>query len=162
MSDAQTAPENAAPTSLADLIDQLQEVSEPPAISMFPQTVGWVVVAAIACAVLCWFAVRQYRMYQANAYRRAALFEMTFLTDNPAELATLLRRTALVAYGRPTVAGLQGADWVEFLKDSLGSASFDEQAARTLTAAPYRPTMASPDLMQFALHWVKHHKVGPN
>lgn len=151
-----TSPET--PESLISLLDQLQDVPEPTPISLFPQTVGWLVLLGILLVISGWGAWRWYRTYQANAYRRAALAEITAAENDPATLESILRRAAITAFGREQVAGVHGPAWVAFLRQALPKREFDENLAATLAAAPYRPTEPSADLTQFVQDWIRHHE----
>lgn len=139
---------------LVELMDLLHDVPVPPRVPMWPQTWGWAVVAVIVLAVLRW-AVRTLRArHAANAYRRAALTELAQAGDDPAAIAAILRRTALVAFPRADVAGLTGSDWLEFLNEQVPGCGFTD----TLTSAPYRPTTPDPALAKSAQIWIRQHR----
>ena len=133
--------------SLVDLIGQLQDIVEPPVVSMAPQTWGWLVLAGLLVAALAsggWAFVRHRR---ATAWRRAALAELAGLAPgleagDPAALAglqTLLRRVALVVFPRVQVARLTGEAWTGFLARTGGQFG---TLGQTLAEAPYRPAAA--------------------
>lgn len=145
-------------TSLIDLLDQLVVPDPPPPVSMMPQTVGWAVVGALLAAMAVLVLWRMISRYRVNAYRRAALAELAQAADDPAQVAEILRRTALVAYDRRLVAGLQGMDWIAFLERTEG-ASWNDALRPLLLDAPYRGnTRASPDLTARVARWIKAHK----
>ncbi|MBO9406274.1 DUF4381 domain-containing protein [Shimia sp. R9_1] len=146
---------------LVGLINQLAEVPEPAPVSMIPQTVGWAVLAgALGLALLGW-AWRIWRHYQANAYRREALAALDAAASDAAAISTILKRAALTAYGRTSVAALSGDDWLRFLDKTGGAAEggFVKGAGRILAAAAYRPepVAAGPDLQALARHWIRNH-----
>lgn len=145
--------------TLAGLIGDLAEPAMPPPVPLIPQTWGWAVLAALVLAGLAWAVWLGYRHRKANAYRRAALAELAG-TQSAADMAVLLRRTALAAYPRAQVAGLTGRDWLGFLGQSGGQA-FPEAAGAELLSAPYRPgqATASAELRAAVRHWVSHHQV---
>ncbi len=144
--------------SLVDLLNMLEPAPEPSPISMTPQTWGWAVLAVLLLIVL--FAavsvVRKHR--RANAYRRAALAELSVPDVPSAKIAEVLRRTALAAYPRDQVAGLYGDEWIKFLKQSSDMPSLNQELSHALTEAPYKATHSNEDLTQMARHWVKSHK----
>jgi hypothetical protein len=130
--------------SLVDLLDQLQDIVEPPPVSMMPQTWAWAVLAGILLLALgfgLWACLRHRR---ATAWRRAALAELRTLAPalevgDPAALArlqTLLRRVALVTAPRPDVAPLTGNAWAGYLAQTGGDFG---PLAPALADAPYRP-----------------------
>jgi hypothetical protein len=158
-------PEPQPADSLVDLLDQLQDVLEPPPVSMVPATWGWAVLALLllgAAALAAWAWLRHRR---ATAYRRAALAELHALApalergdpDTLAALERLLRRTALAAFPRAEVATLTGDAWLAFLdRTGGGFAGFGP----ALAAAPYAPAPPAVDgraVLRAARHWIAHH-----
>lgn len=142
--------------SLVGLINQLAEVPDPAPVSMMPQTVGWLVLAVIVLAVAAWRGWRMWRRYRANAYRRAALKALERAADDPAAVSGILKRAAMVAYGRRRVAGLSGQAWVAFLAET-GAGEFGDT---TLARAAYQrvPAVADAQLLAAARAWVTSHK----
>ncbi|WP_294226711.1 DUF4381 domain-containing protein [uncultured Shimia sp.] len=142
--------------SLVGLLNQLAEVPDPMPVSMVPQTAGWLVLLAAVMAVLAWRGWRLWQHYQANAYRRAALKALSASGDDPVVISGILKRAAMVAYGRRRVAGLSGQAWVAFLAET-GAAQFDDTA---LFSAAYQkaPGQSDPQLATAAREWVKSHK----
>ena len=146
---------------LVGLLDLLEPVPEPPAVSMIPQTPGWIVVGVLL-ALLIWWGLRRYLHHRrANAYRRAALMELPETQDDPVRIAALLRRTALVAFPRASVAGLHGAGWLQFLEDSFSGSGFVDGPGQVIADAPYRGGQADPELTVLARDWIRHHARGP-
>jgi hypothetical protein len=150
--------------NLVDLLAQLGDIETPPPVSMLPATSAWAVVAALVLALLglgLWAWLRHRR---ATAYRRAALAELhdlapALVADDPAalaRLATLLRRTALVAFPRAEVATLAGPDWLAFLART--GADFGP-AGPALAAAPYTrpPAFDGKAALAAARRWIRHH-----
>lgn len=90
----------------------------------------------LACLLQCGGAA--VRRYRADRYRREALAELAALrTLEAAErfrrLTDLLRRTAIAAYGRPTVAALEGETWWRFLERTAPGNRFDAPMLMVLT-----------------------------
>lgn len=143
--------------SLVGLLNQLAEVPDPAPVSMVPQTAGWLVLAGIVLVVAVWRGWRMWQHYRANAYRRAALKALERAADDPAAVSGILKRAAMVAYGRRRVAGLSGQAWVTFLSET-GAGHFQETA---LVSAAYQsgPAAADPQLLAAARQWVTSHKV---
>ena len=67
---------------------------------------------------------------------------MLFSGDEPAgltaELALLVRRTALSTFPREHVAALAGPAWLAFLDRTNGGHEFSQGPGRILETAPYR------------------------
>jgi hypothetical protein len=155
--------------NLPELIDQLHDITVPPPVSYMPETIGWgvVVVVLVACIALlaAWIIARRRK----DRYRRAALQELSAIERQAnagdvehagAEIAALVRRTALAAFPRDEVAHLYGEDWKAFLtrksSKELG-AGID-----ALIAAPYKPSNTAidmADLARSAKRWIEHHSV---
>ncbi|MCV6584862.1 MAG: DUF4381 domain-containing protein [Marinibacterium sp.] len=150
-----TEPAAELPENLVDLLNKLIEPPPPDPVAMWPQTWGWAVLAVLGLGLALRCLWRWHRRYRANAYRRAALNELQGLSD-AAEIAALLRRTALAGFARRDVAGLSGPDWIAFLSRSGG---FPQALGADLLAAPYRAgvTPASDDLRAAARRWIVTH-----
>lgn len=148
-----------APVNLVDLMDMLVEPPEPQPVSMLPQTGGWVVLGILLALALCWAIWRGVKHWRANAYRRAALVELSAAGDDPAVIAAILRRAALAAWPRARVAGLTGADWLGFLDASGGSNQFRDGPGAALARAPYSGEQQVPGLSKLAADWVRAHRV---
>ncbi|WP_108663625.1 DUF4381 domain-containing protein [Acuticoccus kandeliae] len=147
--------------NLVDYINRLAEPPVPAPVPLTPETGGWVVLAillALALLALVWWVVRRRR---ANAYRRAALIALAAAGDDPAEIAAILRRTALAAWPRTRVASLTGEAWLGFLDASGGDGAFKAGPGRAIVEAPFRADAApAPGLAEAAEQWVRHHRHG--
>lgn len=101
------------PGSLANLADLVL----PPAISFWPPAAGvWIVggAAAMGLAVTGW---RRWQRYRADAYLRRAHAELGE-ASSVEQISSVLKRAAMVAYGRERVASLTGAGWSAFLRET--------------------------------------------
>ncbi|WP_170463582.1 DUF4381 domain-containing protein [Ruegeria arenilitoris] len=144
--------------SLVDLLDMLEPAPPPDPVSMVPQTWGWVVLAVLVAGLIA-IGVHVYlRHRRMNAYRREALIELAAAKDNPAKIAEILRRAALVAFPRNQVAGLHGDEWISFLTQTSDNMHFSDADTHTLTAAPYTTIPANPELTKLAQRWITSHK----
>ena len=143
--------------TLIDLLDLLEPVPEPPQISLWPQTAGWVWLGLAVMCVVAWLSRSWLKSRRANAYRRAALKEIAAAGDDPAALTVIVRRAALAGYPRTEVAGLYGEDWLAFLDEAYGGTGFREGPGRLLATAPYTPARSAPDLASLVALWVRHH-----
>lgn len=153
-------PDGSVPAdSLVGLINQLAEVPQPPPVPMVPQTLGWLVLALMCLAALGLWGLRLLRRHRANAYRRAALRALAAAGDDAAEISAILKRAAMVAYGRRRVAGLSGADWLAFLAETAPKAGFASRGA-AFGSATYRcdPPPPDPALTELAQAWLRQHR----
>jgi Ca-activated chloride channel family protein len=147
--------------NLVELLGQLEPVPEPVRVAMTPQTPGWIVLGLAVLGLVLWAAVILLRRHRSNAYRRAAMAELNVLSrtgNNPAEIAVLLRRTALAAYPRHQVASLHGDTWLRFLDAHFPGDGFCRGPGRDLAAAPWRPVEADPALTALARVWILTHQ----
>lgn len=108
---------SADPGDLANLAD----LTLPPAISFWPPAAGvWILggATAAALAVAGW---RAWERYRADAYlrRAAAEIEAAALAGNaPGAVSAVLKRAAMVTYGRERVASLTGPAWTSFIVET--------------------------------------------
>jgi hypothetical protein len=73
-------------------------------------------------------------------------------------IAELVKRTALAAYPRDTVASLYGKTWSEFL---VASANHDKRVAAgadELASAAWSPDAGGPYLVPAARRWIRVHR----
>lgn len=160
-----TSPANTNPAAgeetLPDMIAQLVPPPEPPAIPMWPATPLAKGLCALLLLILLLFIWRQIQTYRANAYRRAALAELRQSEGDAAQIAAILRRTALAAYPREEVAALTGEHWLEFLNQHYPGNAFEGEVGRELLHSPYRKTTShkSDALVQATQDWIRHHKL---
>ena len=165
----------AAPPVVDSRLSQLQEIPLPAAVPYIPATVGWIVVAVlllIAAGVVCWLIVRHRRR---NAYRREALEELALIESNLTQqsaqpgltnVPALLKRTAIAASSRETVASLSGDEWLRFLDRTMNGDAFEKGAGRCLPRLAYAlapPTDMTPDeqqaLIALSRRWIRTHRV---
>ena len=154
---------------LMGLLDRLAPIPEPPAVSLWPQTAGWIWVGFFFGIGTIWLIRMAMIRWRANAYRRAALREIAAADGMPAVLAEILRRTALVAFSRSEVAGLHGGDWLEFLDRSGGasrgaeSRAFRDGIGSRLARAPYDSEASwsaqeTEEAKALCIGWIRHHR----
>lgn len=158
------------PASLANLHDIV--VPEP--VSLWPLAPGWYGLAWVfLVALVCWagWRLRQWRL---NRYRRVALAELEQLEAaayDPSrriavlgELPTLVKRVALAAWPRETVASLSGPSLLAFLDDTGRTQAFQVGPGKVLPALAYDVRMAAAlddehiaSLFDAVRGWVKRH-----
>jgi Domain of unknown function (DUF4381) len=144
----------------ADL-SKLHDFYYPPPISWKPQTIGWYTLFAVLALALMWFAYHAVRRWHHNRYRRLALKE---LPNTPPELlSALLKRTALAAWPRDTIASLTGSRWLAFLTRTSSLDSFQHLPGSHIEEIALSPTPRSPDeerrLRDLAAKWIRRHRV---
>ncbi len=144
--------------TLIELLDLLEPVPEPPPVSLWPQTAGWIVLGLVIAAGVAWLVHRRHSAWRSNAYRREALREIAAAGNDPVALAAILRRTALAAYPRDRVAGLHGPAWLEFLDGTGDTTAFTDGPGKAIAIAPYAPRETEPDIAAPVAAWVRRHR----
>ncbi|GEM_PF-1664563 len=77
-----------------------------------------------------------------------------------AEFSELLRRVAMARYGREACAGLQGAEWLEWLEANDPKGFSWTDTGKVLLSLPYAPPQAAtnteemPALFRALRHWI--------
>jgi hypothetical protein len=124
----------------ADWLSQLAPAHAPPPPGWWPPAPGWWGVALLLILLLAAL-VYAWRRRPAPRPRRIALRELDRLetltddTELARALQDLLRRYAVAAYGRATVAGLDGAAWLAFVVERGGTELAGESGRALLRTA---------------------------
>ncbi|MGI9491634.1 MAG: DUF4381 domain-containing protein, partial [Geminicoccaceae bacterium] len=127
-------------------------------VSLWPATAGWIWLGIFLTIGVTMFARRWLRHRRANAYRRTALKELDAAGDDPALIASILRRTALAAFPRAKTASLYGADWLAFLDAAYGGAGFRDGPGQAIAKAPYAKADDQTSVAALAAEWVRRHR----
>lgn len=144
--------------NLPQLIDLLEPVPQPDTVSMLPQTAGWIwlgLFGLIGIGIAVWRAVLWRKQ---TAYRRAALKELKTFSEDPDQLASLVRRTALSAYPRAEIASLHGRDWLSFLDSTYDGSAFLDGPGKCLADSPYRKEVSTAGAKEAVRIWIKTHR----
>ena len=112
---------------------------------IFPLGAGWRIVfyAVLGLTVLGWLIYHSPRMKRRQeAFEAFGAMRRAFLSDGDASalagaLSVLMRRVALSRFGRDGTAGLNGREWIDFLKQT--GADLDERDERLLAEQAYAP-----------------------
>ncbi|MCP4382959.1 MAG: DUF4381 domain-containing protein [Hyphomicrobiales bacterium] len=148
------------PMTLVDYMNQLELAPEPASISLWPETSGWIWLGLAILALVVWGLMRWRRARRASLYRRQALGELAGAGNDPAAIATILRRTALAGFSRSDVASLQGDAWLAFLDRTYGGDGFSRGPGAAIVRGPYAPTQPVDGLVLLAGQWIRRHR-GP-
>jgi hypothetical protein len=103
------------PGDLANMAD----LALPEPVSFWPPAAGVWIVSGMAAAMLAVAGWRALRRYRADAYLRCAVAEIDAVAGGdaaiPEAISAILKRAAIVAYGREDVASLTGPAWAGFI-----------------------------------------------
>jgi hypothetical protein len=150
-----------------DPLSGLRDIHLPPPPELWPPAPGWWLLAIVAVVVLGIVLRFAFATWRRGRPRRAAVRAIEALRNRHAagesplvlvgELATLVRRAAMIRYPRTRVAGLTGRAWLEFLDDD--EHHFTQGAGACLASAPYaRSEPVNLDaLLAICERWVRRH-----
>lgn len=155
-------------------LDNLHDIVEPAAISWWPPATGFWILLALLLVWMIATGLRVWMRYRRNGYRREALallkqIEPELLHSQTrgsalAEVAVLLKRTALSAYPREGVAELSGEEWLAFLDRSGNMHDFSQGAAAIIGNISWQPQAGAnlsdqnlKELINTVQHWINHH-----
>ncbi len=150
--------------NLPQLMELMHDLARPEPVAWLPQTLGWWVVAGWLLAIAALTIVFAYTRWRRNRYRREAVSLLEAIGAGASagsvgpEIATVLKRCALVAFPRHQVASLHGAAWADFLRSSCDHDPAVEQAAADLASAAYRRDVDGEVLIAAARRWVEVHR----
>ncbi|MEM8868006.1 MAG: DUF4381 domain-containing protein [Verrucomicrobiota bacterium] len=144
------------PTSL----DRLNDIALPPEVAWWPLASGWYVVFGVAVIVVLVFSYRAFLKWQADAYRRAALRELSSV-ENISGIAELLKRTALATTSREVIAEMSGSVWLDWLKQTCDE-PMPDHVREQLKFSAYKPDTADSsidELRAYAGNWIRRHSL---
>jgi hypothetical protein len=158
----------------ATSLDRLRDIVVPPATPWWPPAPGWYWVMGGVAVLIVMLVLKLLLWWQKNRYRREALAELARsekLLADPTQraarlalFAELLKRAALSAWPRETVASLTDSSWIAFL-DRSGQAQPSNFGA-LLERVAYDPRLADDlsekQIQELAVRvrdWLKHHHV---
>ncbi len=105
----------------------LRDIHAAPAAPWWPPAPGWWLLAALVLLLLFWLARAALKAIRRRRLRRSVLRELDALQNQwqqggsaralASGLNVLLKRVALVRFGRPAVSKLSGEQWQAFLHD---------------------------------------------
>ena len=109
-----------------NILAAFHDIIPPHPVSMLPASPGYFALLILVLAALFPIGLYLYRHHMRNLYRKDALAELSALgsvTAPDEQLLAglqLLKRAAIVAYGRKQTAALTGSDWWRFLGGKSG------------------------------------------
>jgi hypothetical protein len=154
----------------------LKEIVIPAPVSWTPQAWGWGLLASVLLAGVLVALILAIRRFRANAYRREALRMLDEIdrrlrdpltrTQALGDLAFLLKRTALAAWPRQSVAALSGNAWANFLQEQCDVEAghalerlVDDFEYRSTEVRTGLPTNVCDALVEAARRWIERHHV---
>lgn len=138
----------------------LRDIVLPEPAPWWPLAPGWFFVIGLFLLIAAGLTWKTWARWKANAYRREALRRVEKSTD-PREIATILKRTALSAFPRETVATLSGDAWCDWLEDQATDAPISPEARVNLARGVYGDSPDTLDLetvRRYAASWIQKHE----
>lgn len=155
-----------------ELLAQLADIHLPEPVSFWPPAIGWWILAALALVLLI-ILFRKFASYRRQQkICQYAIAELDRCYDNfsnadPEDIDqsklnyanqfnTIVRRVALVHYPLANVASLDGAAWVDFIRQKGDSSLLNEQIAAALSRGRFqtRVEVDSQALYELGQSWI--------
>ncbi len=150
--------------------NSIGQLIEPEPIGYSFNTPGWYFILGLLILTALIIALLRYRQYKKNAYRREAVSQIEILIQQKNknlvfEINVLLKRMAILLFGRTKVAALYGNDWFVFLQSKLKTKAtipqknFDEYSKAIYNKDYQLNEQRVNELAEFAIIWIKNHRV---
>ncbi len=157
-------------------VQGIKEIVLPEPVSYVPQAVGWWILLGIVGLLLAWWIYRRYIKWHGNRYRRQALLELAMIEEQLSQesgrisalaaISVLIKRTAIEAFGRNSVAELSGHLWLEFLDRTGSTNSFSQGPGQLLPEFAYAKREALNEMSKETIDqvlvlvkvWINQHK----
>ncbi|WP_105103990.1 DUF4381 domain-containing protein [Microbulbifer pacificus] len=165
---AAPAPTNPMTPEMQELLAQLRDIHEPAPIGWWPLASGWWILAGAVIALVftgILFALHLRQKRRRNLYRSEGVRLLQALNlGTPRaieEINILLKRVAVVTYGRKATGPLTGQRWIRFLETS-SEVPMPEPARRAILENLYSGAegdqQSLKDFREFAIDWVRKHQ----
>jgi len=156
-----------------ELLAQLADIHLPEPVSYWPPAIGWWVLAALALVLLilllrkfsrmrrqqkiCEYAVAELqRCYDSYSHADPSAIDQSKL-NYVNQFNTVVRRVALVHFPQANVASLDGASWVDFIRQKGESSLMTDEIATALQYGRFQTRCdVDVDAMQvFGQQWIE-------
>lgn len=141
-------------------LDRLHDIVLPAAVSNWPLATGWYVLSGILVLMGMYLVYRFWIKWKADAYRRAALQELSNIKDISG-IAELLRRTALAVVPRIEIAEKTGPAWADWLAGNCPDA-MTPKVRQLLEVGVYSVSEQESGisaLRDYVACWITHHNI---
>ncbi|GJM14562.1 MAG: hypothetical protein DHS20C12_29650 [Pseudohongiella sp.] len=157
----------------AELLAQLADIHLPEPVSYWPPAIGWWILAALALVLVVLVFRKFAQLSRQRKICQYAIAELERCYDNysngdPAaidqgkldyvnQFNTVLRRVALVHFQQANVASLDGASWVDFIRQKGESSLMTDEIAAALQHGRFQTKCdVDVDAMQgFGQQWIE-------
>ena len=148
-------------------LNNLHDIVVPDAVGFFPLAPGWYMVFLLFLTLVFHFALKRYRLYQKEQYRRDAVDELAGLQqvnkENAKSLLSLAKRVGISAYGREHIAKLNEDCWWDFMQNH-SKATIHPALRSEIHTLLYKEDAVLSDgafdaIVKIVTQWIKTHKV---
>lgn len=151
---------------------QFGQLIEPQPVKFTYSTPGWYVLGALLLLLFIAIVFLFVRHYIKNRYRREAMrnlqqIESTYAAGNNYnnlvyETNMLAKRVAMLKYGRNTVAGLRGEEWINYMNSKWRKKSFNANDALLIANNVYTlsplPAEHATLFVNKTKEWIRKHR----
>lgn len=151
-----------------NIMANFNDIITPEPISMFPASDGYLLLLILLLSAMVPISLYAYKYHMRNLYRKDALKEIKRVKNTDLSLdkeltyvLQLLKRVAIVAYSRETVARLSGKKWWQFLeeKSHIGLGDDLEAYCESIYQRDNAMTHAKNSaVINYTTKWIKKHK----
>ena len=153
---------------MQELLGQLKDIHEPAPIGWWPLAPGWWILAGVLIALgfaavwlyFYWRRQRQKKLYRTEGIRLLKALDLQQPRAVEA-INLLLKRVAVVTFGRAQCGPLTGERWIEFLR-ATADTSMPESSRRAILESLYSANdPAEQDLeilRNYAIDWIRNHQ----
>ena len=144
---------------------ELRDIHLPADPSFWPLAPGWwlLIVLSLLATIFLWRFIRS-RQQRYDGSIPQALHRLEWLATQEKmsdsqmirQLSILMRRTSMSIYGRESIAGLAGKDWLKFLDSKYDQPAFSQGEGRALHDQPYQKQSdyKRQQLIQLVRRWI--------
>lgn len=131
-------------------LNDLREFALPASPSWWPLAPGLIFVLILVVWILLCVAWLVFQKRKQSAYRRAGV-ALLKEAESVRAISVVLKRVAIVSFGREAVAALYGEEWVHYLEERCAGVQLQPLAQSSDEAV-------DADLRMQATKWIKEHR----
>lgn len=152
-----------------NIFDGFHDIITPDPVSMFPASDGYPAALVLLAAAIFPIGLHLYKRHMRNLYRRDALGElerirsMASLDGQLLSTMQLLKKAAIIAYGREDVAALSGRQWWSFLESKSGigpGRDIQNYCDSIYLGGEQLSSKRNVAVMHYVTKWIRKHRSG--
>ncbi|SNR64807.1 protein of unknown function [Lutibacter agarilyticus] len=149
------------------VINNIGPILEPDPVLFTFETKGWLVLGILVFISILIIALKYYKSYKKNLYRRNALKKLKAIQSENSknhlkinQLNILLKQVAITTFGREKVANMYGEDWLLFLESTSKNTKFSNYSVVFSNAIYENEDVTEVDfktIIQLTKNWIQSH-----